>query len=51
MEPDYIVIGGGGVAELDELPPRCRRGQNANAFLGGFRLWGPDWVAHSTTVT
>ncbi len=44
MEPDYIVIGGGGVAELDELPPRCRRGQNANAFLGGFRLWGPDWL-------
>jgi polyphosphate glucokinase len=44
MEPDYIVIGGGGVDELDELPPRCRRGQNANAFRGGFRLWEPDWA-------
>lgn len=38
-EPDYVVIGGGGAKELDELPPLCRRGDNANAFLGGFRLW------------
>jgi polyphosphate glucokinase len=45
MEPDEIVLGGGGVDELDELPPGCRRGANENAFLGGFRLWDPDWVA------
>jgi polyphosphate glucokinase len=45
MEPDYVVLGGGGITELDELPPRCRRGKNANAFLGGFRLWEPDWSA------
>jgi polyphosphate glucokinase len=43
MEPDYIVLGGGGVQRLDELPPNCRRGENANAFLGGFRLWEPQW--------
>jgi polyphosphate glucokinase len=43
MEPDEVVLGGGGVAELDELPPGCRRGANENAFLGGFRLWDPDW--------
>jgi polyphosphate glucokinase len=42
MEPDEVVLGGGGVAELDELPPGCRRGANENAFLGGFRLWDPD---------
>ena len=24
---------------LKELPPGCRAGDNANAFLGGFRLW------------
>jgi polyphosphate glucokinase len=42
MEPDEIVLGGGGVAELKELPPGCRRGANENAFLGGFRLWDPD---------
>jgi polyphosphate glucokinase len=44
MEPDEVVLGGGGVDELDELPPGCRRGANENAFLGGFRLWDPDWV-------
>jgi polyphosphate glucokinase len=48
MEPDEIVLGGGGVAELDELPDGCRRGENENAFLGGFRLWDPDWVSHLT---
>lgn len=39
LEPDYVVIGGGGVKKLDELPPGSRRGDNANAFKGGFRLW------------
>ncbi len=42
--PDEIVIGGGGVKELDELPPGCRRGDNDNAFAGGFRLWDPEWT-------
>ena len=45
IEPDEVVLGGGGVDELDELPPRCRRGANENAFLGGFRLWDPDELA------
>jgi polyphosphate glucokinase len=49
MEPDYVVLGGGGTDELDELPPDCRRGDNENAFLGGFRLWDPDWVNHLGT--
>lgn len=39
MEPDYVVIGGGNVAKLDQLPPNARRGDNANAFKGGFALW------------
>ena len=39
MEPDYVVIGGGNVEKLDELPPDCRRGDNQRAFEGGFRLW------------
>jgi polyphosphate glucokinase len=43
MEPDYVVIGGGGVDDLKELPPNCRRGDNANAFLGGFRLWSEEF--------
>jgi polyphosphate glucokinase len=45
MEPDEVVLGGGGVDDLDELPEGCRRGENENAFLGGFRLWDPDWVS------
>jgi polyphosphate glucokinase len=39
MEPDYVVLGGGNVDELEELPPYARRGDNMNAFTGGFRLW------------
>ena len=40
VRPDYIVIGGGNVDHLGELPEGVRRGANANAFTGGFRLWG-----------
>src|SRR5499427_5038817 len=39
LEPEYVVLGGGNVKKLHELPPGCREGDNANAFLGGFRLW------------
>jgi polyphosphate glucokinase len=34
-----VVLGGGNVKYLKELPPSCRAGNNANAFVGGFRLW------------
>ena len=39
MQPDYVVIGGGNVDKLDELPEDSRRGDNTRAFEGGFRLW------------
>lgn len=39
LEPDDVVLGGGNAKQLKKLPPRCRAGDNANAFLGGFRLW------------
>ena len=39
LEPDDVVLGGGNVKLLKEMPPGCRMGSNANAFLGGFRLW------------
>ena len=39
LEPDDVVIGGGNVKKLKDLPEGCREGDNANAFLGGFRLW------------
>jgi predicted NBD/HSP70 family sugar kinase len=37
--PEYVVLGGGNVKKLDQLPPNCRAGDNNNAFVGGVRLW------------
>ena len=39
LKPDDVVLGGGNVKKLRPLPPGTRAGANANAFLGGFRLW------------
>ena len=39
LQPDDVVLGGGNVKRLKDLPPGCRAGDNSNAFLGGFRLW------------
>jgi len=39
LQPDDVVLGGGNVGALKHLPPGCRAGDNANAFVGGFRLW------------
>lgn len=39
LEPDDLVLGGGNAKELKKLPPGCRLGDNANAFVGGFRMW------------
>jgi polyphosphate glucokinase len=39
---DYVVLGGGNVRFMEELPPNTRRGSNANAFRGGFRLWDDE---------
>jgi polyphosphate glucokinase len=42
LQPEDVVLGGGNVKELKELPPKSRTGDNANAFIGGFRLWEND---------
>ena len=39
LEPEDVVLGGGNVHNLKELPPGCREGNEVNAFVGGFRLW------------
>jgi polyphosphate glucokinase len=39
VQAEDVVLGGGNVKRLKELPPHCREGNNDNAFLGGFRLW------------
>ena len=36
---DEAVIGGGNAKKLKDLPPACRLGDNAYAFLGGYRMW------------
>jgi len=36
---EEVVLGGGNARLLEELPEGCRRGDNADAFDGGFRLW------------
>ncbi len=51
LEPDDIVLGGGNVKKIKVLPPKCRAGDNANAFIGGFRLWeAPDALAVHTAA-
>jgi len=47
LEPDDVVLGGGNVKFLKTMPAKCRAGDNANAFKGGFRLWedGPMYSA------
>jgi len=41
LQPVDVVLGGGNVKHLSDLPAGCRAGDNANAFVGGFRLWNP----------
>ena len=38
---DEAVIGGGNAKKLKKAPPGCRLGDNANAFIGGFRMREP----------
>jgi polyphosphate glucokinase len=39
LEAEDVVIGGGNAKELKMLPKHARLGSNANAFVGGYRLW------------
>ena len=44
LQADYVVLGGGQTKRLSGLPPGARLGDNANAIVGGFRLWSqPVW--------
>jgi polyphosphate glucokinase len=38
-EPEDVVIGGGNLVHMKTLPKGCRAGNNAYAFIGGFRMW------------
>jgi predicted NBD/HSP70 family sugar kinase len=41
LEADDVVVGGGNAKLLQTLPKGVRLGSNANAFVGGYRLWKP----------
>lgn len=43
---DYVLIGGGNAANVDPLPPYCRRGGNEDAFKGGFMFWEEEIIPH-----
>jgi polyphosphate glucokinase len=50
LQIDDVVIGGGQVKELKEIPAGCRTGHNRNAFVGGFRLWESDQATGSAVA-
>jgi predicted NBD/HSP70 family sugar kinase len=39
LEADYVVLGGGNMNKLKELPSGMSRDGNDNALLGGIQLW------------
>jgi len=46
LDADYVVLGGGNSKKLKGLPAGAKLGNNGNAFVGGFRLWQKNQVAH-----
>ncbi len=42
LQAEDVVIGGGEVKKLKEMPAGARMGDNANAFIGGYRMWQGD---------
>ena len=50
LKPDDVVIGGGNAKKLARLPEGARAGSNANAFLGGFRLWQGEIIQGDVRV-
>lgn len=50
LDPDDVVLGGGNVKFLKTMPANCRAGDNANAFIGGFRLWDETAASSSPSA-
>src|SRR5579872_5804461 len=40
LDAKYVVLGGGNSKKIKKLPRNTRLGDNRNAFIGGFLLWG-----------
>jgi len=39
LQVDSVVLGGGNVKKLKKIPANIQLGNNAHAFIGGYRLW------------
>ncbi|MFO1294557.1 MAG: hypothetical protein U1F07_16060 [Rubrivivax sp.] len=50
LAPEYVVLGGGNERRMKTLPDYVRRGDNANAFVGGFRLWEAGGDARTAAI-
>ena len=45
LQADYVTLGGGQTKHLSALPRGVHLGNNADAIVGGFRLWSqPEWT-------
>lgn len=44
-----MVLGGGNVSKL-KVAVTCCAGSNANAFVGGFRMWEDAAKLHAGTI-
>ena len=51
LEADDVVVGGGNAKRLRALPKGVRLGSNANAFVGGYRLWAGLAKARSKPIS
>jgi polyphosphate glucokinase len=49
LQASDVVVGGGNAKRLKDLPPGVRLVDNANAFVGGFRLWDERSVQRDGT--
>jgi glucose-6-phosphate isomerase len=52
MMADYVVLGGGGVKHVEELPEGVQRGHNRTVVEGGIKLWEelPDPAEKHTEI-
>lgn len=51
LQADYVMLGGGNSRKLKRLPPEVRLGDNANAIIGGIRLWDEAPKHHRRPVS
>jgi len=51
LQAEEVVLGGGNAKKLKNLPVGARKGDNENAFVGGFRLWEGKPHARARTAS